>query len=53
MSAECWECGGGFTIPMTLATAGIYAAIDTGIDVLYQVARHSGTQFRLRARAAD
>jgi hypothetical protein len=34
MSAACRECGGGFTIPMTLATAGIYAAIGTGIDAL-------------------
>ena len=34
MSAGCSECGGGFTVRMTLATAGIYAAIGTGIDAL-------------------
>ena len=34
MSVGCSECGSGFTVPMTLATAGIYAAIGTGIDAL-------------------
>ena len=34
MSAACSECGAGFTVPMTLTTAGIYAAIGTGIDAL-------------------
>ena len=34
MSAACSECGAGFTVPMTLATTGIYAAIGTGIDAL-------------------
>jgi len=34
MSVACSECGSGFTVPMTLATAGFYAAIGTGIDAL-------------------
>jgi len=34
MSAACGECDAGFTVPMTLATAGVYAAIGTGIDAL-------------------
>ena len=33
-SAACSDCGGAFTATMTLATAGIYAAIGTGIDAL-------------------
>jgi hypothetical protein len=32
--AACSDCGGSFTVTMTLATAGIYAAIGTGIDAL-------------------
>jgi len=33
-SAACWECDGSFAVTMTLASAGIYAAIGTGIDAL-------------------